>query len=90
MDSSQLLAELGLLSPWLPCQALLSLSPVLGGIAVTSSILASAGTVAGFPVARLHPLMATLFLVTQGTGPRERVHLSPERTRHEASVLPLD
>lgn len=66
------------------------MSPALGGIAVTSTILASAGTLSGLFVARLSSLKATLSLVTQGAGLRERAHLSPERARHEASVLSLD
>lgn len=89
MDSSQLLAKLAQPLASLPDPSF-SVSSALGGIAVTSTILASVRTVSGLPVARLHSLKATRSLVTQGAGLRERVHLFPERARPEASVLPLD
>lgn len=66
------------------CPALASsVSPALGGTAVISTILASAGTSFG-------SLKAAPSLVTQGAGPWERAYLPPERTRNQVSVQPLD
>lgn len=78
-------------SPWLPCQALFfTVPPVLGGTAMASTILVSARAVSGLPVATLSSMKADPSLVTQRPGPRERAHSSPERTRQEARVPPLD
>lgn len=57
---------------------------------MTSTILVSARAVSGLPVATLSSMKAAPSLVTQGPGPRERAHSSPERTRQEARVPPLD
>lgn len=87
VNNSQLLA--GLSQPWLLCPSS-SVSPALGGTAVISTILASSGTIFGLPVSILSSLKAAPSVVTQGAGLWERAHLSPGRTRNQATVQLLD
>lgn len=88
VDSSQLLPVLAQALACLPCPSS-SVSPTLGGTLI-APILTPAGAVSGFSVSTLSSPKAASSLVTEGAGPWERAHLSPERARHQASVQHLD